>query len=421
MDYSKLLVRGLCRGAFLTSVSIVLSLGASEALGQESPPRETVRQEVAKPLQTVQDLVNAKNYQEALAKIREAEAVPDKTPYELFLIDQMRGPVAAAAGDRALAIKSFEAIIDSGRLPPAKTLPMIEAIVGMYYQDKDYKGAATWAERFRNEGGINQKITLLRMQSLYFSGDYANAAREISADIHETEKSGKIPTEELLLLLANSSQKLGNQEAYVAILEKLVTYHPKNEYWAHLIYRVESKPTFVSRLTLNLYRLKFALGLISKASDYMTMALLAMQAGFPIEAKQVIEQGFAKGVLGTGADLAAQTKLRDLAIRDAEQDRKLMAQSEADALSAREGTGLVNVGFNYVIDGQGGKGVALMESGLRKGGLKRPEEAMLRLGMAYALTGQKQKATDTLKAVQGADGTGDLARLWGLFALRPTR
>jgi hypothetical protein len=150
----------------------------------------------------------------------------------------------------------------------------------------------------------------------------------------------------------------------------------------------------------------------------MTMAQLAMQAGFPIEAKQVIEQGFAKGVLGTGADLAAQTKLRDLSIRDAEQDRKLMAQSEADALSAREGTGLVNVGFNYVIDGQGGKGVTLMESGLRKGGLKRPEEALLRLGMAYTLTGQKQKATDTLKTVHGDDGTADLARLWSFFVLQ---
>ena len=57
-----------------------------------------------------------------------------------------------------------------------------------------------------------------------------------------------------------------------------------------------------------------------------------------------------------------------------------------------------------------------MEQGIKKGGLKRPEEATLRLGMAYAMAGQKDKAIATLKTVQGKDGSEDLARLWSLYA-----
>jgi len=410
-----------CRVVFLVGVSAGLSLGAIGVLAQESAPKETVRQEVARPLQAVQGLVNEKKFQEALAKIREAEAVPDKTSYEIFIIDLMRGPIAAKAGDNVLSIKSYEAVIGTGRLPPAETLPMIETIAGLYFQDKEYKRAAAWARRFLAESGVNPRVRLLMMQSLYLAGDYDNAAREISADIQTTEKAGKIPAEDLLLLLASCALKQSNQAAYVGVLEKLVTYYAKDKYWADLIYRVEAKPTFDNRLALNLYRLKFALGQINKEADYLAMTQLAMQAGYPSEAKIVIDQGFAKGALGSGPDIAAQTKLRDLVTKEAAQDQKGMAKSADEVVSDKEGNGLIGVGFNFVINGQGEKGVTLMELGLKKGGLKRPEEAMLRLGMAYALTGQKQKAVDTLKAVQGDDGTADLARLWSFFALQPAR
>lgn len=421
MRNSGLLVCHFCRFALLVSVSIGLSLGTIGVLAQESAPKETVRLEVGRPLQAVQELVNAKKFQEALAKIREAEAVPDKTAYEIFIIDQMRGPITAKVGDNVLSIKSYEAVIGAGRLPPAETLPMIEIIAGLYFQDKDYKRAAAWARRFLAEGGANPRVRLLMMQSLYLAGDYENAAKEISADIQTTEKAGKTPTEDLLLLLASCALKQNNQEAYVGVLEKLVTYHPKEKYWVDLIYRVEAKPTFDNRLALNLYRLKFALGQINKGADYLAMAQLAMQAGFPSEARIVLDQGFTKGALGSGPDIAAQTKLRDLVTKEAAQDQKGMAESAAEVVSYKEGTGLIGVGFNHVINGQGEKGVTLMELGLKKGGLKRPEEATLRLGMAYALTGQKRKALDTLKAVQGANGTADLANLWSLYALQPAR
>jgi len=62
------------------------------------------------------------------------------------------------------------------------------------------------------------------------------------------------------------------------------------------------------------------------------------------------------------------------------------------------------------------KGLALIEQGIKKGGLKRPEDAKLRLGEAQLYAGQKAKGVQTLKTVQGSDGTADIARLWILNA-----
>ena len=73
---------------------------------------------------------------------------------------------------------------------------------------------------------------------------------------------------------------------------------------------------------------------------------------------------------------------------------------------------MVNSGLNYVLHGNNAKGLEMMELGLRKGGLKHPNEARLHLGYAYHLAGQNEKAIREFKSVHGTDGAASLARLW---------
>ena len=82
---------------------------------------------------------------------------------------------------------------------------------------------------------------------------------------------------------------------------------------------------------------------------------------------------------------------------------------------------MLNAGFNYVLHGSGEKGLQMMEQGVRKGGLKRPDDARLHLGYAYQFAGQNQKAIQVFRTVQGTDGTASLARLWNLHLGRATQ
>jgi hypothetical protein len=195
-------------------------------------------------------------------------------------------------------------------------------------------------------------------------------------------------------------------------------YYPKKEYWTDLLNRVQKKAGFSDRLSLDVYRLKLATGNVTTANDYLEMAQLALQAEFPAEAKKIVEKGYAANALGAGKDGERHKRLRDLVQKTLDESLRARAQVEKDALADKAGNGLVSVGYNYVVEGAPQKGLAFMEQGIQKGGLKRPEDAKLLLGIAQLQGGSKARALQTLKGVHGTDGTADLARLWILLAQR---
>jgi hypothetical protein len=385
---------------------------------QEPAKAEMLRPEVAKALQEAQELLKAQKHKEALAKIAEADSASDKTAFDTFYINRIRGAVAIASGDNELAVKSIEAVFETGRLSAADQLKLIEALADSHFGAKNYAKAASWAARYFKEGGSEAKMRALLIQSYYSGNDFLNAARELQTAIQADEKAGQAPAESQLQMLASTYQKQNDNAGYAAVLEKLVTYYPKKDYWADLIKRTLQGPGFADRLSLDTYRLLLATGNMSTAANFTDMAQIALNAGFPIEGKKILDQGFASGVLGTGSEAGHHKQLRDQMSKQAADDQKALDRDAVGAVTAQDGTGLVNVGFTYVSNGQFDKGLAMMEQGISKGGLKNPEDAKLHLGIAYLMVGQKPKAIQMFKTVQGADGTAELARLWILHAPR---
>src|ERR1700751_5291343 len=93
----------------LRHLAFALGLGifASLAAAREA---HTVRPEVGKPLQSAIDLLKGKKAKEALAMAREAPAVPNKTPYESYLVTRVIAQPGAGAGEPGVAGRAFEEV-----------------------------------------------------------------------------------------------------------------------------------------------------------------------------------------------------------------------------------------------------------------------------------------------------------------------
>ena len=401
--------------AFGAQVTPQGEIGWSSAHAQEQ-----VRAEVGKPLQAARDLIKAQKYKEALAKLKEVDAVPNRTAHENFLLEQMRASAAMQAGDLATASKSTQALIASGKLPAADQGRYAAGLASLYYRERDYTSAAAWAQKAAAANPGDKAMRGLMIQSYYLAGDTAAAQREALADVQAAERAGQAPPEDRLQLLANIASKGTDRQAYIASLERLVAYYPKKEYWNDLLRRIESKPGYNNRLALDLYRLRRATKTLDAGNDVFEMAQLALQERQAAEAKKVLEDGFAAGLLGKGSDAERQKRLLNLATQRADEAPKQLETAEAEARESKDGDALVRIGMGYSGLGQHDKAIQLIQQGIAllqqdkaaKGRAGRIDEANLHLGLAYLRAGQKAKATQAFKSVQGTDGSADLARLW---------
>jgi hypothetical protein len=391
--------------ASLRALFGALALAAACAMAP-AHAAEAVSPAVGKPLQEAERLIKAGRGREALAKVNEADAAA-KTPNEKNLVLRMRGSAASAAGDSETAIRSFQSLLNSGAVSGRDALVMVQAIAVDYYKKKDYAEAAKWTQRYFKEGGTDGQMRQVLLQSYYLQGDCAAVDRSVNENrASETD----------LQMLEDCYRRKGDTAGYVKAMEALVVNYPKKEYWTILLTNVQKKPGFSDRLALDVYLLRMATNNLTSANDYMEAAQLAVQAGMPALGKVIMDRGYAAKVLGTGAEAARQQRLRDLVDKTLAESQKNRAQDEREAEAAKDGNQLVTVGLNYIYEGKADKGVPLVQQGIRKGGLKRPEDAKLRLGEAEIHSGHKNRGVTTLKSVTGNDGAADLARLWALYA-----
>ena len=376
--------------------------------GSAAAQTPAVRPEVGKPIQAASDLIKAKRGREALAKVREAQAVANKTEYETYLVNRVLGLAAIAAGDPATAARAFESVVASSAAPEAERRQFLAAAAGQYYAAKDYGKAADLSARYLKDGS-DRAVRTLHVQSLYLGGNYAAAAKALSADIDADENAGRTPPEDQLQLLWNAYQQQKDAAGSARALERLLAHYPKPDYWLSALQSVAALPGFADRLAIDLARLKIATGTMRTTAEYFDAVQLALHDGFPLEAQSIMEKGYKAGLLGSGPEADRHKRLRALVDKDLAEDKKKVAQDEP----RKDGKTMLNDGFNYVLHGKAAKGIELMEQGLKAGsGFKRPDHAKLQLAYGYHIAGQNQKAIAVYRTVQGSDGAAAIARLW---------
>src|SRR5712692_719498 len=227
----------------LCLVPLWIALVAANAAAQEpGASAQTVRPEIGKPIQAAIDLLKSKKGKEALAKVREAQAVGDRTPYENYLVERVLGQAAAAAGEPSIAARAFENVATSPASPEGERRQFLAAAASQYYLMKNYAKTAELAARYFRDGGTEKSMRTIYVQALYLGNDFASAAKELTKDLEAEEQAGRAPTEEQLQLLANSCTQIKDTACYGKAMEMLAAYYPKRDYWLSVIYNIATRP-----------------------------------------------------------------------------------------------------------------------------------------------------------------------------------
>jgi len=402
-----------------------IGLGAVPALVQtahaqdkkaEAQP-ETVRKDMAKLLdgKVLGPLLDAKKYGEVTAMLDQADAMPNKSSYEQYFINRMRLAVALGMDDKPKLIAMLESAVASGRLEKDEKAKFTQALAGYYQEQKNWPKTIENLQKYGELSG-DAKVPRQIMAVRFESGDYKGVQTDLLKKLEEGIKNNQPMTREELHMLADASHRLKDKNNYLVALEGLVRWHPRDRYWSDMLYRTRGKENYNIRFSSDIVRLQKVATTKMEEQDYIELAEVDQLEGQFIEGKAVLDAGIANGAVTQNAKVK---KLKAELDKQAADDMKNIASSESSARKAKNGTGLVNLGYAFVTMGQYDKGLGLIQEGIAKGGLKNADDAKLRLGYSYAMAGKKEEAIKILETVQGADGRADLARYWILWINRP--
>jgi hypothetical protein len=397
------------------SVAMIALLGASGTVLAADAAAPTVSKGVAKPLKAAQDALAAKNFDEAIAHIKEAQAVPgEKSPYDQYAMNGLLLQAYNGKHDTANVVPVLQQLVQSQYTNADQRRSFYKFIAGYEFQEKDYPKALDAANEVIKNGGNDVETQNLIAKSQYLTGKYKEAAVTMQEIVGKQEK----PDEESLKLLWQFDIKAEDKNGASRAVEKLVAYYPKPEYWANALASLANADTKDAHLELNIYRLMNDVGVLSRPTDYADMAEIALDAGYPGETVAVLQKAFGANVFTDQRDKERYQHLLDGAKQRATADQASLAENEKKAQAEANGDGLVQVGAAYLSYGQNDKAIAAVSQGIAKGNLKYPDEANLIIGIAQLRAHDNAAAQKAFEKVAASSNQSyaRLGKLWALHA-----
>ena len=386
----------------------LLPVAVAVAAEKEKPAaKQKLSPTVQKPLVAAQNAMNAKNWDEALVQIQAAQAVEPKTPYDAFMIDELGWYIYLQKKDYLKSAEMLERSLASGMVTDADKPQRLRALTQMNLQNKQYDKAIAHGTEYLKLNPGDAEIALSLAQARYLSNDFTGA----KAAAEQLVASSPKPAEAALLLALRANYELKDEPGIMRSLEGLVRYYPAPKYWEDLL-NAQLYRTKDDRGLRALYRLMNDTDTLDKGEEFAEMGATLVNAGFPNEAKQVLERGLASGQLQGDSKARVQGDL-ERARTGAAADAKDLTTAAAQLAAAKTGMQMVAIGKLYFSAGDYANAVDAIQKGLAKGGVTDTDDANMIAGIANSRLGKLAEARAAFDAVK-APGLADIARLWKL-------
>jgi tetratricopeptide (TPR) repeat protein len=407
------------RDPFLTRIILLLIcslFAAGSALAQDdedgsnqkTKQAQAVSKEFYDRIQKAQELIDADDQQAALRMLNDLKGKKGITEYELqqvlnyigfvnYNLDNVDG--AMAAYEEMIRIPSIEEQIKK------QTIYTMSQLSTM--QEKYDKALKLLDEYFVLETNPAPDAYILYAQNLYQVSRYADMIVPIENAIATAQRRDTGVKEDWYVLL---NFAYFQQEDYVKVrdIQKILLVNwPKKRYWFSLAGAYTELGEEDNLMAA--YDAAHAQGLLDRESEFVTMAQLYMQHEVPYKAGLLMEREMEAGRISKEAK---NYRMLSQAWTLAAEDEKSIPALQAAARLSDDGELNLRLGNAHLNLGQYGECVSAIREGVRKGGIKSPDNAQISLGMC--LYNQKEY-TDSIAAFREAGKTqrsGRIARQW---------
>jgi tetratricopeptide (TPR) repeat protein len=363
---------------------------------------------VGKPLTVASKAFQDKDYKGALAALQEAQAVPNQTPYETYMINKFLAFAEINLGDTKAATKPAEDAADSPAMPDAERKEVLHNALILASNAGEYAKAVGYGQQLDQLGALDDGTAGSLAIAYYNQKDLPDAQKYAQKSIDLAKAAGKQPNEGVMQIVM-SAQASTDQGAAERTLEQMVVTYDRQDDWDELVGVSLGVKGLTNADALNMYRVLYIQGAMKTGDDYTYMGNLAEAQRNFVEARNVLQAGVTAGKISAGAALS---KARG----EAAADEKIISQATSAAEKSKRGEDGMQIAQDLWGYGRYAEVESIATAAKAKGGLKDPGEANVLIGMAQIAQGKFDAGIATLGQVSGNAARMRTAHLWLLYA-----
>ncbi len=344
---------------------------------QKTKQAQAVSKAVYDKITKAQEEVDAKNYQGALKTLNQLYN-PDKlTEYEQANVLNYIGFVYYNMDDIANAIRTYDRMIAIPSLEITMAKQVTYTLAQLYTMEEQYSNALKTLDKwFLLETNPAPDPFILKAQNLYQVQRYKEMIVPIENAMRVAKQRNKPAKEDWYVLL---NFAYFQEENYIKVrdIQKILLINwPKKRYWFSLAGAFTELGE--DENLINAYAAANDQRMLEKESELVTMAQLFMQREVPFKAATLLDAEMKSGRVSKNAKnyrLLSQAWMLSM-----EDKRAIPALQEAARLTS-DGELDIRLGNTYLNVGQYEDCSKSVRTGIRKGGLKSPDNAQISLGM----------------------------------------
>ncbi|MDA1063615.1 MAG: hypothetical protein O2907_04645 [Proteobacteria bacterium] len=375
---------------------------------QETKQAQAVSKEVYDRITKAQEAVDAKDYAGAL-KLLNSLYDPDKlTEYEQSNVLNYIGFVYFNLDDLPNAMRTYEKMVAIPSLEPQLLKQTTYTLAQLYTMEEQYSKALAALDRwFVMETNPAPEPFILKAQNLYQLQRHHDMIAPIENAMQIAVARDKPVKEDWYVLLNFAYFQEENYRKVRDIQKTLLQTWPKKNYWFSLAGAYTELGE--DQNLLNAYASAHTQSLLEKESELVTMAQLYMQRETPYLAAVLLEKEMASGRISKDGK---NYRLLSQAWQLAQEDAKAVPALKEAARLTNDGELDVRLGNAYLNMSEYDECVTAVSNGIRKGGLKSPDNAQISLGMCLYNQRKYQAAIDAFQAAARTERSRRVATQW---------
>ena len=397
-------------------VSVISDVAAQESGAKnKEKTRKTpaLRNNIYEKLAEAQTFAEAKDYaaaEEILNEMLDATSKKSKlNAYELANVYNTYAFLRYAVEDYKGALNYYQKVIDQRpQIPVALEVGTLFTIAQLHFLQENWqKGIDTLNQWMAVTEIPNTNAYVLLANGYFQLKDYDRSLENIQIAIDREESAGKLPKEQWYNLARFIHFDRDNYAEALEILEILIMYYPKKQYWVQASHLYGEQKDEARQLAI--LEATYEQNLLDKSQDLVLLSQLYLNAEVPYPAAKTLEKGFKDEIV---EDESKNYELAGVAWRQAQEVNKSLPMLEKAAAKSEKGELYARLGSVYLDVDKNKEAVTALTKGLKRGGVKRTDQARLALGMAYFNLGEFNSARKAFREAAKDKRAKAFAQQW---------